>query len=109
MNYKKGVLICFIIIVIAFLPFLEYSLRSNTCEPIPNLGGPNHPYCITMIFSLFLIPGFIISMIGKLFFGGVGADFTSIYWAFTGFFSLIFYLLIYILIAWIYNKIKKRE
>lgn len=109
MNYKKGVWICFLIIIIAFLPFLEYGLRSNTCEPIPNLGGPNDPYCVTMIFSLLLIPGFIISTIVKSFFGGVGTDFTTIYWVLTGFFSLVFYLLIYALIAWIYNKIKKPE
>jgi hypothetical protein len=103
MSYKKGILICFILIAVAFLPFLEYNLRLNACEPIPNAGGPNHPYCVTMIFSLFLTPGFIVAMI----FGG--EDLTSMHWVLIGFFSFIFYLLIYFLIAWIYSKIKKGE
>lgn len=103
--YQKGILICFLIIVIAFLPFVEYKLRLNTCEPIPNLGGPNEPYCTTMFFSLLLIPGFFIDTLILLRGGG---DVTLMHWVLIGFFSFIIYSLICALGIWVYGKIRSK-
>jgi len=100
MNYKKRIIICSLIVGIAFLPFLETAFRSHACEPILNIGGPNKPYCVTMVFMVFLIPGFIISSMCGIFMESILFVITS------GFFSFIFYLLMYALFSWIYKKRK---
>lgn len=95
---KKSIIVSLIIVVLAFTPFLETSTRNNKCEPIPNLGGPNYPYCLTMIFSLFLLPGFIIATVL------LGIDLTARHWIFIGFLSFI----IYFLIGYLYTKLKNK-
>ena len=110
---KKSLLISFIIVVLSFLPFLEYALRGNAlqCEPIPNLGGANAPYCVTMIFSLLLISGFIIRM-GLIFLltgASISGEMFPSSWILVGIISFIFYFLICTFIGWMIGKVKSKN
>lgn len=100
---KKSILISLVIVILSFLPFLESAVKDNKCDAIPNLGGANQPGCLTMIFSLLLTPGFIS--------GGIwmGGDCKLLCWILIGFFSFIFYSIIFSLIGFLYGKIKNRK
>lgn len=104
----KGVLISFLITALSYLPILEGSLRSFTdrCGPVPNFGGANEPYCVTMIFSLLQIPGFVIAMVVRSFFAKSGADLTFDFWVMSGIFNFVFYVAICVSIGLIYRKVK---
>lgn len=87
---KRGIVIGLILFALSVLPYLEQLI--HRCEPIPNFGGPNYPYCITIVFALPL----------TLFMLGTKA------WVYLVPLFL-FYLLLGAFIGWIIGKVKSKR